>query len=233
MAATLLGFDLRETDGAVARLWTPERRARFLLRRDAAPVLSVDVAVWPSVFDTGQGIGLAAAERERWRFAGLPTPPWTGANDGLWEDLAAMRAHAAAQAATCPPHVAIAVTWLQPDGVEPGPVGPHPAATHPAAPDPAWPCAGLDVADGSRLSGLSNCGYGEDEAAALVARWAPRLNRWHLFDDPQDALAFREVADARIPEHAPFFVYGLYLVDGAAAVLAAPGGAAAAGSERR
>jgi hypothetical protein len=51
-----------------------------------------------------------------------------------------------------------------------------------------------------------------EERAALAPRWAPRLSRYHLFDTAADALAFRETADARVPEHAPFFVYAIHLV---------------------
>jgi hypothetical protein len=67
-----------------------------------------------------------------------------------------------------------------------------------APPAPAWTGA--------------NCGYAADEVDALRARWGRRLNESHLFGSIGEALAFREVADARVPEHAPFFVYRLYLV---------------------
>ncbi len=40
--------------------------------------------------------------------------------------------------------------------------------------------------------------------------WGPHLNEDHLFTDPDQACAFREASDARVREHAPFFVYGLY-----------------------
>jgi len=69
-----------------------------------------------------------------------------------------------------------------------------------------------DVADGG-ISGLSNCGYRDDDEA-LVPRavWAPRLNEHGLFDDVEHAVAFRGLTDRRAPEHAPFAVYGLWRV---------------------
>jgi hypothetical protein len=69
---------------------------------------------------------------------------------------------------------------------------------------------GYDVADHGLLSGLSNCGYSAADAVALTARWAPQLNDWHLFDDPEAAAGFAAMTDQRVPEHAPFVVYGLY-----------------------
>jgi hypothetical protein len=69
---------------------------------------------------------------------------------------------------------------------------------------------GYDVADYDLLSGLTNCGYAPEEAASLAPVWAPLLNEWHLFGNPGDATAFAAVAEERVPEHAPFFAYGIY-----------------------
>ncbi|MCL2449313.1 MAG: hypothetical protein FWD17_10220 [Polyangiaceae bacterium] len=71
---------------------------------------------------------------------------------------------------------------------------------------------GYDIADDVFLSGLSNCGYTDDDARALRLLWGPKLNRFHLFEDARVASAFRSVTDARVPEHAPFFVFGIYLI---------------------
>jgi hypothetical protein len=60
------------------------------------------------------------------------------------------------------------------------------------------------------MSGLTNCGYMPQEAASLAPVWAPLLNESHLFDDPEDAIAFAAVTAERVPEHAPFFAYGIY-----------------------
>lgn len=71
---------------------------------------------------------------------------------------------------------------------------------------------GLDVADWFLLGGPTNCSYSAEEAASLAPVWAPLLNQWHLFDRMADAAAFAEVTDERVPEHAPFFAYGIYQV---------------------
>jgi hypothetical protein len=71
---------------------------------------------------------------------------------------------------------------------------------------------GFDVADYWLMSGLANCGYSPEEAASLTPVWAPLLNEWHLFSTLADATAYAEVTDQRVPEHAPFYAYGIYAV---------------------
>ena len=200
--------------GGLAGLWTAEQRELFLLRVDVAAPLSTDTLVWPSVFDTGQVIGMPSAERERLHMAGIPMPAYTGPNAGLWEDAASLRHYVMERRAAAPPCVVVAVSWFSGNGPsESGDVGPYPARTLPATPDPGWQWLGFDVADGSLLSGLTNCGYRADEAPALRAQWAGSLNGNHLFDELHDARQFRALAELRVPEHAPFFVYGLYLIE--------------------
>ena len=48
------------------------------------------------------------------------------------------------------------------------------------------------------------------QALGLVPAWAPLLNEWHLFGNPEDATAFAAVTAKRVPEHAPFHAYGIY-----------------------
>jgi hypothetical protein len=84
----------------------------------------------------------------------------------------------------------------------------------PELPDTNWQFLGFDIADGGFISGLSNCGYEDAERDGLAAEWAQYLNRRHLFDDLQRAFQFRELTNARVPEHAPFFVIRLWLIAG-------------------
>lgn len=77
---------------------------------------------------------------------------------------------------------------------------------------------GYDVADEVMTSGLSNCGYSNEERDVVRLCWASRLNRFHLFDDGDEALQFKDFSDARVPEHAPFFVFGIYRLAPAGAV---------------
>jgi len=77
----------------------------------------------------------------------------------------------------------------------------------------SWVLLGYDVGDRYCLSGLSNCGYGA-ERDRWAAEWGESLNDYHLFSDPHRADAFARANDARVSEHAPFTVFGLYLIPG-------------------
>jgi len=209
----LLGFDARQISSNL-NLWDRQRRQTFLLDTGVERPLSVDPIIWPSVFDTGQGIGLPAAERQRLGLAGIETPSWIGPNAGLWESLTAMREFLGANRLQVLPYAIVAVSWFSDrDFAEAGGVGPYLSGTSPAANSPDWRLLGLDVADGSLVSGLANCGYSEVELRELRPQWKTRLNAGHLLNDVVDAFRFRDLANKRVPEHAPFFVYGLYLVE--------------------
>ncbi len=79
-----------------------------------------------------------------------------------------------------------------------------------AAPPDDWKLLGYDVADHGLTSGLSNCGYDTTEKPDWQRRWVRRLNDHGLLTTIDDAEAFAEACDARVSEHAPFFVYGLF-----------------------
>jgi hypothetical protein len=160
--------------------WTVDRRTAYLLRRDVKSVRSVDLLVW---------------EQPR----GLLPPPEA---ECLWPDLASLLA--AAHAVDHAGAVAVRITALGEDGWTPESVDPSGPALE------QYALLGYDVADRDLLSGLTNCGYTPEEAASLAPAWAPRLNRWHLFDHPEDATEFAAVTGERVPEHAPFFGYGIY-----------------------
>ena len=163
--------------------WTAERRTRFLLRRDVTSVRSVDPLVWE-------------------RPPGLPPAPEAA---GLWPTLAPLLAtHAPGRADA----VVVRITAFADEDDEQardgaGPVGPAFERSD---------LLGYDVADYDLLGGLTNCGYTPQEAESLAPAWAPLLNEWHLFDDPEAATAFAAVTAQRVPEHAPFYAYGIYLL---------------------
>ncbi len=87
-----------------------------------------------------------------------------------------------------------------------------PGAISPLMCPPEWELLGYDVSDGFLLSGLSNCGYREDESEELKRKFGGNLNQYHLFGDLEAAREFREIRNEQVPEHAPFFVYGLWSV---------------------
>ncbi len=187
-----LCFDLRDDAAAfLARDWTDARRALYLLRDDVAWPKSVDSLVWPSPIDGDQRDPVDRADMRGWVL-------------GLWSNLDLLPA---------PEKTAhrIRIDLL----LDRSPVGddfwrllddgPAPVL----GPSDSWPVIGFDVADTGFISGLSNCGYGDEERAGLRRDWGPRINDHGLFESVDDALAFVAVSDARVPEHAPFYVMAL------------------------
>ena len=160
--------------------WTADRKTIYLLRRDVTSVRSVDRLVWE-------------------RAPGLPSAP---VPDGLWSTLSDL--FAAAGARDRADTVAVRITAVQEDEETP-----ESAGTSEPAPE-TYELLGYDVADYYLLGGLTNCGYSPEEAASLMPAWAPLLNEWHLFGNPEDATAFAAVTARRVPEHAPFYAYGIY-----------------------
>jgi hypothetical protein len=69
---------------------------------------------------------------------------------------------------------------------------------------------GYDVADGSLISGISNCGYDSTEIRTLRATWSSSLNGNGLIGTLDSAMRFKSMTDARVPEHSPFWVFGIY-----------------------
>ena len=178
-----IGFDLRSTVADPS--WTADRRARYLLRHDVASVRSVDPGAWV------RPTGLPPAPRTE--------PEHVGLRPHLSDLLAAARDLDLADAVT------VRITELDEEAQPPDGAGPLGTGSE------TYHLLGYDVADYYLMSGLSNCGYTrEAEAASLAPDWAPRLNEWHLFGNPADATAFAAVTAERVPEHAPFYAYGLY-----------------------
>ena len=202
----LLGFDAREMWLTGMREAGPSggRPAPYLLRTELDDILSADTMVWPSIFKAGVTLS-----------HGLALPRWIGANPPFWEDLGALQR--AVPQDFGHPYWTIAATWHSDVGfgVEESRqgkiLGPHIAATTPRRRDSAWRFLGFDITD-SGISGLTNCGYHDGERESLAAEWGPHLNGFHLFEDLERAFVFRTLTDARVPEHAPFFVIGLWLI---------------------
>lgn len=57
-----------------------------------------------------------------------------------------------------------------------------------------------------------NVAYEAGDLPQLRDEWVPHLNDYHLFDDMAIAERFRDETTARVPSHAPFFVYALYFI---------------------
>ncbi len=211
----IVGFDAREAWRKYKHTWDSQRVHDFLLRTDIIKPLSTDSAVWESVFE-------GAPDMPKFRL-----PVWIGPNRPLWDDLASLKACLSNQwprddrscwfvAITRFYEVEHRESRLCDIGHRPAGtvVFPFHEATSPNTALSSWQFLGYDVADGSLLSGLSNCGYGtEEEIQSYRERFGGHLNEYHLLKDLDPAVEFRQLTNERIPEHSPFFVYALWLVE--------------------
>ncbi len=194
----IVGFDAREMwiDPAVS--WPEQRRAGFLFRPDVPKPLSTDTVVWPSVFDLNNNT----------------RPPDCFGHQDLCDKLADVQSHlASVQAERCYV-IAITVFTSSPSQAQEWDEL-LVSMTTPPTRDRSWSFLGFDVSDQWLLSGLSNCGFLPelDDIASQRAKWGPQLNQHHLFDSLDAATAFKDFSNLRVQEHAPFFVFGLWLVE--------------------
>jgi hypothetical protein len=213
----LLGFDARENwMESHPNLHPAHTLSMFTLRDDLHKVLSADPIIWPSLFHQ------PAIPEVSVKLPDLDIPAWIGANRPFWEDLDLLKTTISCGGAEPPPYCLIAATWHTDIGFrqegrqsrryrEPM-HGPYDEPAVPAHRDPGWQFLGFDVTDGGFLSGLSDCGYDANDQPALVRQWSPHLNNSHLFHDAGKAFEFRTLSNKRVPDHAPFFVIGLWKI---------------------
>lgn len=197
----LLGFDAREMQVEPDSDWAEGRRAAYLLRTDVDKPLSTDVLVWPSVLDVDGNVESATSVNEIFH---------------LWNSLFHLKEYLrASEDVTRKPFWIIGITllWSVLSEQEQELWAPRLPVTSPPARDENWSFLGYDVSDLALLSGLSNCGYDAEKLLSLKERWGPQLNRFHLFTEERQSMEFKLMNDDRVPEHAPFFVYVLYLVE--------------------
>ncbi len=193
MNELLLGFDIRVNN---LDLWGKERRDIYLLRKDVEIPKSVDGDVW-HMSKTINSILKKESLEKNWDFNLIMDL------NGLIEKF---------QKANEPNSSLIAISVISnsldaPMASAERIVSPLKKMEHFALFD----FLGYDVADEWQTSGLMNCGYLPEEIEELQ-KFAPKLNEHHLFAFVDDAISFKSVSDVRVPEHAPFYVYGLYKI---------------------
>ncbi len=198
----LLGFDARE-------MWLGSKEDRpesdhscFFLRQDVIKQLSVDNVTWASVFRADKT---------------LPRPQWIGPIGSLWDDLQTLQTHLhQVWSSEAKPYWIIAVTLCSEvcDSEELENWRLRAAKIRPAIDDTSWELLGYDIADEWLLSGLTNCGFDKmtEDVEAIRKKYNPLLNAYHLFDSIEPATEFQMFSDERAPEHAPFFVFGIWLI---------------------
>jgi len=212
MTQLLLGFDVRAGTSCrsaaegIASAWDRERRHIFLIRPDAIFPLSVDRTVWPRVEETEMDeLPLNSAVR-------LPNQ--------LPEVLNAAEVLEIGSGSV----IGITVNGDETDARKVRRAfGPGPNAT-PEHVLPEWILLGYDIADRYFTSGISNCGYDAAHWKGLRARWGDRVNEHNLFDGFQPARKCLVEVEQLVKEHAPFFVFGVWLIPERPTIMADRGG---------
>jgi hypothetical protein len=200
MDETLLGFQLRVVPKSLER-WQSPRRAIYLLRESISVPLSVDKAVWPSSDDKRLLADLFSDYSSNINAAPNGLDVYS-IKDSVFLNRPPEHAGSLLIGITAMGDVAQELRRTH-----------HIGATLYSIADlkaNGWWLVGYDVADRWLSSGLMNCGYTPDQKTVLSTRFGSRLNNHGLFDDPEAAQDFCVACNDRIPEHAPFVVYGIW-----------------------
>ena len=214
MNQRLVRFDVRlHKDAYVSEFWGEEHRSQFLLRPEIEWPLSVDPLAWPSVF-----YSKIFRDATNLSYGDIEVDPET--DDGrYWLGLDEMKAYYEARRKTGTSGVYVAIHLFSEQSLA-GDVILYKAAggiqcglmldnTDPSECPYGSELLGYDAADASGISGLANCSYTPDEKRRLGPIWASRLNFFGLLNTLDDAIEFRKLCDTRVPEHSPFWIYGI------------------------
>ena len=211
-------FDVRlPKDKYLGGSWLAERRDEYLLRPSVDWPLSVDASVWPSVFYSA-----IFREASHIDFGEIEVDPETDDGD-YWLKLDQMKAFYESHKKPDTQGVFLAIQLFSEKEPQAGYL-PYLLSdnnqcaliihdTVPPELPPDSELLGYDVADGGGISGLTNCSYTAEEKAKLQPMWAGRLNTFGLLRTVEDAFEFANVTNERVREHAPFFVYGMSLLE--------------------
>jgi hypothetical protein len=196
MKSATIGFDARDLSERWLARWSEEYRNEWLIRTDIAAPYSIDDEVWPSA------CGLRESDPGR----------VVGFVQDLWEDLSALvdfaREHCAGGEYCVAAFTVVLERFWSDGGTEWDQIL---LPTVPSSLGPEWRPRGYDVADRFLLSALTNCvRHGLDDRDEQRVRFAHLLNDVGLFQDAEAANKLRELSNVRVPEHAPFYVFGVY-----------------------
>jgi len=231
----LIGFDAREVWLDNSILWSSNRKKVLLLKDSVIKPLSVGNSVWQSVFDT-ESVQQFSEENpdlnipwenvpvlpqyqsKKWAqiFSTKPNlsvPDYMGPRS-IWQNLDELTKYIdIVWGKQWKPTWIIAITELA-DNSDSQVIGQYQSySIKPDVIQSNWKLLGYDVADYFFNASISNAGYKLEERNELSFKWNQSLNKYHLFDNRDNALSFLNVAHQRGEEHRPFSVYGLYLVE--------------------
>lgn len=210
----LVRFDVRlDKEHYLDAFWDKDHRNRFLLKPDIEWPLSVDPLVWPSVFYSE-----IFRKASTLPYGSIEVPPST--DDGqYWLNLERMKNYYGTHKKADSGGVLIGIDLFSEKSLAEDLV-PYETRTGiqcalaightvPNELPAGSELLGYDVADASWISGLSNCDYSSEDGNQLRRLWASRLNEFGLLSTLEDATQFKLLSDARVPDHSPFWIYGI------------------------
>ena len=209
----MLGYDIRLCLEDYSEDMDEKRRNRILLRHDVKWPLSVDMNIWPSVFDTRSHF---TSYKKSIRLVG----DYFHYNVfHLWDDIERMKSRFMQCEDNAPRQGVVIASELHLKWPLESDVNWDTHWTALSSADPAmgpvpenWIFLGHDVAEVDMFySGL--CGYSHEQTEEWEQerkRWGPLLNEHGLFSNFEDALEYIPIADELDGNEAPFYAYALY-----------------------
>jgi len=200
----VLGYQLRKSPKNIdSNFWNSERRNKYLLNTDIDFQISVDTNAWPESEDNDLKNNLFCAQDVE------HDPLYLNAD--LYQLKPSLRD---IKIEILQENVLIAVTILQEyaslfftkrsvDKIK------FLDSTHTLKEKIVF-FYGYDIADGLLFSALSDCSFSEEERKRFHDLFSNDLNRYGLFENKLKAIDYCKLSNNRIPEHAPFYVFGIY-----------------------
>lgn len=209
----LLGFSAREMwlvpgsawvgDTLELHYWNETNKKQRLLYNDELRPLSTDYLVWPTVFDFDKNEQMGGPSH-----SGFIQDLW----DNLDELLNSLQNYWTSESKCCWV-IGVTLMWDLCSQEQKNVWSEVITTTLPPICNPTWKFLGYDVSDRWLLSGLTGClNKNMPNWPSLKVQWGQHLNSYNLFDHPQNAENFKNQINQMIPQHAPFYVYGLWLV---------------------
>jgi len=194
-----IGFDAREWWLGEEIEWGAPWKKNYFLRFELEKPLCIDRLVWPSLFD----------------FSAKDEPGWTGCYKNCWANLQELVDFLPHEEFPEKPFIvagfSVVLEQATEDEIRHREIWGSDVSQEEI--DPDWYFFGYDVADWSAYSGLltTRPRYDFDHPEPMRKEWGPHLNRWHLFNDVEPAMRFKEYCNRGLAKLAPFFVYGIWL----------------------
>lgn len=200
---TVLGYQIRVPVIQLPPLWTPQRRAQYLLLPTVGVPLSADTGVWPVAddpdlperifedfepgpYEAPNGLGLFRLKKD-FTVELVPLKPDNPQVVGIGvEKQVASRLAKKHFIVTSESDAIIGEQHIH--------------------------LLGFDVCDDILLSGLMNCGISADHHAKLRRKYAGSINMHGLFDVAEGANEYAADVSQIVPEHAPFFPVSIFSV---------------------